>query len=257
MDKVGDMKKPSTLIAVLALTSSLVLAGCSSGTSATESEETPTPEVQSTEAKKPEVQTTEAKPKPEVQKAEPVDLTPTIDETGFGQKDEYVAGAAIVTVPDVPEIVGKFITVSMNFLDADGNILATTEDVQSPSWPGEQMIFTPLTDVTGTVASVTVAISVSQHGGGDPAQAPLPALQTNDIVEDYSSWQPAFQFTNDGEQLDNLGFHAVCRNAEGAIIGSGVAFPSLVPAGGAIRIEPSIFGLASAPTECYGVLTYW
>src|SRR5690625_3956548 len=66
-------------------------------------------------------------------------VTVELTEAGFAQRDEYVQGIAVVTTED-DRAVGEFVTVSMNFLDASGEIVGTSDQVESFSWVGQDLV---------------------------------------------------------------------------------------------------------------------
>lgn len=188
---------------------------------------------------------------------EPNSDAASIAETGFGQQGQYATGIAVVQAED-DSAVDRFITVSMNFLDAAGDVIATETQTESFSWADQRLIIPVFnSDVGGKeVSSVeaTLAFGSSNAGTGEP----LDDLTTEEIEQSQNGERTtaSFLLTNPGaEQLGDLRVGVLCRDEAGAIIGGGAEYPELVPAAGEIRLEadPMVSGL---PVECEASVNY-
>ncbi len=188
------------------------------------------------------------------------DEEPTVEivDFGFGQTDCCTLGIVIATT-DSEAAVGESVTVTVNFLDADGQILETVEQVESFSWVGQELVLpvTPyqLTDAD-TVASMDPSVSLSDYGS-EPMEAPLPVLDATEISKnDYGGYTASFAFANDTDaDLEDLRVGVVCYNAAEEIIGGTSAYPALAPAGKTIRIDadPTV---AAMPESCKAFVNY-
>jgi hypothetical protein len=189
---------------------------------------------------------------------EPSAPTVEILESGFGQREDSVQGIAIVTTDD-EAAVGEFVTVSMNFVDKTGAILATEEQVESFNWVGQKLVL-PVTlylDTPGTVASVEASASLSDYGIPTEALAPLPTLEATQVGKgEYGTVAAAFELTNQTDaDLTDLRVGVVCRDAGGTIVGGASDYPSLVAAGQTIRLDVDVT-TSGVPDACTAYPNY-
>ncbi len=181
-------------------------------------------------------------------------------DSGFGQRDEYVRGAVIVTTNN-PASVGEYFTTSVNFIDQAGTIIQTQEQVESFSWDGQQLavpLFLRLDDPESTVASIDASVSISDHGSPQKSRPELPVLDSESIIEnpDGGGELAAFTFTNPtDEDLSGLRIGVVCYDATGKIIGGGVDYPNLAAAGKSMRIDANVTTGVS-PSSCRAFPSY-
>jgi len=168
-------------------------------------------------------------------------------ETGFGQREEYVQGIAVVTA----EPVGEFVTVSMNFLDDSGQIVATEEQVESVSRVGQQLVlpvWLSLDDSKTKVASVEATASISDYGTSGEDYPDLGTYETSEIAKD--GYTAKFRLTNPtDETVESARIGVVCYNDRGDVIGGGSDYPELWPAGGEIVVDASIT-TTGKPAKC-------
>lgn len=190
---------------------------------------------------------------------EPSAPTVEIVESGFGQPDEYVQGIAIVTTND-EEAVGEFVTVSMNFLDNTGAILATQEQVESFKWNDQQLVLPIQPDLAnrpGTVASVEASAAVSDYGMPTEPLTPLPTLEATEVGEgQYGAVTATFELTNETDaDLTDLRVGVVCRDAGGTINGGASNYPSLVAVGQTVRLDVDVT-TSGVPETCTAYPNY-
>ena len=179
--------------------------------------------------------------------------------SGFGQSEYSVEGIVVVTT-DSEAALGEFVTVSVNFLDAAGQILATEEQVESLNWVGQELVL-PVTpyDIADNakVASIEPSASLSDYGMTEPAEAPLPVLEATAIKKgEFGGFTASFGFTNETDvDLENLRVGVVCYDAAGKIMGGTSTYPELAPAGKTIRIDadPTV---ATKPASCKAFMNY-
>ena len=182
-----------------------------------------------------------------------------IVDSGFGQSEDVVYGVVVVTANN-KAAVGEFVTVSVNFLDADGQILATEEQVESFNWVGQELVLPVwllLDDPAATVAAIDPSVSISNYGAKS-AEAPLPVLEATEINKNrYGSYVPSFSFMNEtGTDLDNLRVGVVCYDASDSIIGGGSMYPGLAPAGKSIRLDADSLTVTGIPASCKAFMNY-
>lgn len=190
---------------------------------------------------------------------EPTQVDVEIVESGFGQGGDYVQGIVVVTTDD-EAAVGESVTVSVNFLDAGGKILATEEQVESFSWAGQMLVMPVWGDLSdqskAKVATIDPSVSISDYGMGEEAQPELPALQAGEIkAGEYGGFQASFEFTNEGDSdLDSMRVGVVCKDAQGTIIGGGSTYPD-AHTNKTIRIDADLT-VSKKPTTCTAYLNY-
>lgn len=179
-------------------------------------------------------------------------------DSGFGQNEYGTQGIAVVTTDD-EAAVGEMVTVTANFMDAEGQIIATEEQVESFGWVGQELVL-PISvfidDPAVKVDRIDVSASLSDYGSRE-AKDPLPVLEAAEVkAGQYGGHTAAFEFTNEsGTDLEDLRVGVVCYDASAAIIGGTSTYPSLVPAGKTIRIEadPTV---SDDPASCKAFLGY-
>lgn len=181
-----------------------------------------------------------------------------IVDSGFGQEGDYVQGIVVVTNTGEGS-VGEFVTASVNFLDAEGGIISTEEQVESFNWVGQELVL-PILSSTGqpdvTVASMEPSVSLSDYGS-ESGRAPLPVLQATEITPGrFGGYTASFEFTNEtGEDLESLRVGVVCSDEAGEIIGGNSTYPNLAPAGGTIRVDTDVT-VSEQPASCDAYLNY-
>ncbi|WP_207085104.1 hypothetical protein [Nocardioides sp. S5] len=168
-------------------------------------------------------------------------------ETGFGQRDEYVQGIAVVTAGPV----GEFVTVSMNFLDESGQVVATEEQVENVAREGDELVlpvWLSLDDPKVKIASVEATASISDYGSAEEDYPDLGTYETTEITQD--GYTAKFRLINPtDETVESARVGVVCYNAGGDIIGGGSDYPDLWPANGEIVVEASIT-TSGKPAKC-------
>lgn len=190
------------------------------------------------------------------------DEKPTVEivDSGFGQSGEYVQGIVVVTTDDEAAI-GESVTVALNFLDADGQIIATEEQVESFNWVGQELVLPVWLDQSGSkarVASVEPSVSLSDYGMSAEPKAPLPVLDATDIkkAEYGDGFTASFGFTNETDgNLEDLRVGVVCYDGAEKIIGGTSVYPELAPAGKTIRIDADAM-VSEKPAACRAFVNY-
>jgi hypothetical protein len=181
----------------------------------------------------------------------------------FTQSDEYVTGIALVRA-NSEDAVGKFVSLSYNVLDADGQILATEEQIESFSWEGQEIgfpIFVSLDATPGAkAATLDVVADVGDDSYGQEYTTPLPVLEAQSVVEDEygNGYTASFGFTNDGdEKLESMRAAAVCFDKGGKVIGGATTYPDALP-GRTIRIDVEMIDTVKdqKPKTCKAYLNY-
>jgi hypothetical protein len=84
--------------------------------------------------------------------------------TGFGQSGEYAWVTSLVE-NQAEDNVGQFVTVQFNLLDSDGEILASTEQVEALSRADQKLAVGTQVDIPdrGKVAKVEATMEVSDQ----------------------------------------------------------------------------------------------
>lgn len=185
----------------------------------------------------------------------------TLVDSGFGQNGIYVQGIAIVT-NDSEDAVGEFVTVSMNFLDAKGEIVRTEEQVESFSWAGQKLVLPVWLDLSDTpklkIAKVDVSMSLSSHGSSATSLAPMAEIKASSIKKEQygTGYAAVFQLKNAGtEPLEDARVGIVCYSASGKINGGGSDYPSLIAPGKTVRLSVDVT-TSGKPADCTALPNY-
>lgn len=174
-------------------------------------------------------------------------------DSGFGQLDDYVHGVVVVTTGD-PEAVGEFVTVSMNFLDAAGELVGTSEQVETFSWAGQELVLPLPLDLSATpgvaVAAVDVSVSLSDYGLGGSTVDPFEPVVARELRSgELGGTTAVFEVANSTEaDLDGVRIGIVCRDAGGTVIGGTSEYPNLIAVGKAVLVESDVATTGEAAT---------
>lgn len=181
-------------------------------------------------------------------------------DSGFGQNNVYVQGIAVVTSTD-ERAVGEFVTVSMNFLDAAGEIIGTSDQVESYAWPGQELVLPVWFDVSAKpgveVANVDASVSISDHGMTNDEVEPLAAVTSTEIRPGvYGGYTAVFDLQNPTTtDLTSPRVGIVCYDQEDKIIGGKGEFPNLIAAGKSILLESDVT-TSGMPARCVAHTSY-
>lgn len=179
---------------------------------------------------------------------------PTLGEVGFGQRDTYVQGVAVVTAPE--DGSAHFVVVTMNAYDETGELIATEEQTESFSWPGQRLnipVWFSL-DEGQIVASVDADVTLSNESG-EAELAPIEPVTTTDIASDeYGQVTAKFTLTNDtDEDMKDLRIGVACYDATDTIVGGTQDYPDVVGAGRDYLLEADLL-VTGVPVRCDATL---
>lgn len=171
---------------------------------------------------------------------------------GFGEND-YQVTAAVLIQGEASGQTGEFVTASVNFLDGQGDIVATETRVESLKWDGQQLVI-PVNAYEippGTVKSIdpTVVVTGNKLPGLDIES--IPPARSTEISEGYNGdYQAAFPLTNETD-MDwmNITVGVVCYGEDGKINGGGSSYPGPLLTGKSMRLEASVT-TSSEPDYC-------
>lgn len=186
-------------------------------------------------------------------------VTVEVVDSGFGQLDDYVHG--VVVTSDDDRAVGGFVTATMNLLDASGEVVGTSEQVESLSWAGQELVLPLPLDLSATpgveVAEVDVSISLSDYGLGGDTVEPLETVEAREIrAGEFGTTTAVFEVANPtGSDLDGARIGIVCRDAAGVIIGGTSEYPNLIAAGESALVESAV-ATAGEPASCAAYPNY-
>lgn len=223
----------------------LVLAACSSGGTGNKTGSEPSASSAGSIEPTPETATTEPATEDDGQKA-------TILKSGFGQQNEYVWVTSLVR--NDSSKVGQTVTVQFNLLDAKGTILASDDQVESFSRPGQLLVLgTQIAVQPGQkVAKIEPTLEVEYPGIGSEDAFPAIAVGPVTITSSYGSFEAQAQLSNPtASNLKSPRVGVICYSAAGSIIGGNSIFPDLVPAHGKV-LAKTTGGLYTSkrPAKC-------
>jgi len=171
---------------------------------------------------------------------------------GFGQAEKYVAPIAIVK--NNTQDVGQFVTVNFNLLDKSGTVIASTDQIEQITWPGQELLlpgWEELDSAKTKVAKVEATISVSDPDNSQQALAQYTTGPVKVTEDEFGGYQGSFDVLNpSAEKLTDLRIGVACYNKAGDIIGGTSVYPELVPANGKIKAETSSLTVSGKPNSC-------
>lgn len=175
-------------------------------------------------------------------------------ESGFGQNGDYTQGIVIVESLD-EAVLGEFVEVSVNFLDASGDIIATESQTESFNWVGQELVLPVWLDTSDRgrveVDSIDASFTISEHGMHGEELEPLEQVEAETVREgQYGDTTAEFLLTNDTDETwQGLRLGIVCRDADDTIIGGTSEYPSAIPAGGTSKVEANVT-VSEEPETC-------
>jgi hypothetical protein len=140
--------------------------------------------------------------------------------------------------------VGQFVTVQFNLLDSDGEILASTDQVEDFSRADQKLAVGTQVDIPdgGKVDKVEATMEVSDHPNVDTE--PFPEITTGKVKvakSEYGDLVGRVQVNNPTDkslQAPRLG--VICLDSKDRVIGGGSAYPELVPPAGKVLQEVTL-----------------
>ncbi|RZI96230.1 MAG: hypothetical protein EOO67_00855 [Microbacterium sp.] len=180
----------------------------------------------------------------------PADEQGAIVESGFGQgEDEYVWVTALVE--NKSDRVGQTVTVSFNIKDDSGEVVSTTEQVESFSSPGQMLAVGTQADLDPGVraASVEATLLVEDENtfeGGDD----LGTAKAEYKEGEYGESEARYTVKNPTDKpVKDPRIGVICKDKDGKVNGGGSDFPTLVPPNGEIKLATYVI-VSGAPEGC-------
>ncbi|MFC5677792.1 hypothetical protein [Aeromicrobium endophyticum] len=175
----------------------------------------------------------------------------SIVESGFGQgDDQYVWVTALVE--NKSKKVGQTVTVSFNVKDEAGELLATTDQVESFSSTGQLLALGTQVDVGdgAKAASVEATLLVEDEGAFEGG----PSLGTADAEvsdSEFGGQEARFVVKNPTDKpLKDPRIGVICKDSAGKINGGTSEFPELVPPSGEIKVKTNFMTLSGEAKTC-------
>lgn len=216
----------------------LVLTACGGGSDVTDSATNTAPEASAS---------AQAAATEEPSEAEPAGV---IVKSGFGQEADYAWVTSVVR--NDADAAGQTVTVQYNLKDASGAIIASTDQVESFSRPGELLAVGTQVEVPqGAVPAMLEANLLIEENGIGQDYPEIPVDNVTVGQDEFGEPQVSFEITNPtSEPLQNPRIGVVCLNAAGDVIGGTSEFPTLVPANGTIRVDTLSLITSGQPAVC-------
>jgi hypothetical protein len=173
--------------------------------------------------------------------------------TGFGQSGEYAWVTSLVENQSEGNI-GQFVTVQFSLLDSNGEILASTDQVESFSRADQKLAVGTQVEIPdrGKVAKVEATMEVSDHADVDAE--PFPEITTGNVKvvkSEYGGTVGRVQVSNPTDKsLKSPRVGVICLDAKDRVIGGGSGYPELVPPSGKMLLEVTL--IASGKIERCG-----
>lgn len=166
-----------------------------------------------------------------------------IVESGFGQRDdEYVWVTALVE--NKSDHVGQTVTVSFNVKDKSGEVIATTEQVEGFSRPGQKLAMGTQTDLDPGVRAASVEATLlieDDNTFGSNATPDLGTAEAEVKKGEYGDIEARYRVKNPTDKvLKDLRIGVICKDKSGKINGGGSEYPELVAPSGEIKAATSL-----------------
>jgi hypothetical protein len=164
-------------------------------------------------------------------------------QTGFGQSGEYAWVTSLVE-NQAEDNVGQFVTVQFNLLDSAGEILASTDQVESFSRADQKLAVGTQVEIPdrGEVAKVEATMEVSDHSDVDTE--PFPEITTGKVKvakSEYGGTVGRVQVNNPTDKsLKSPRVDLICLDAKDRVIGGGSSYPELIPPSGRVLTEVTL-----------------
>ena len=154
----------------------------------------------------------------------------TLVDTGFGQRDEYAWVTSLVQNQSADN-VSHFVTVQFNLYDKSGELIASTDQVESFSSADQTMAIGTQVDVPDKkkVAKVEATLAVGDETGGDGEDAPeIKTGKVKVVKDEYGTTVGRFEVYNSTkEALKSVRVGVICYDAKDRVNGGGSAYPDL------------------------------
>lgn len=184
--------------------------------------------------------------------AQPAADQGSIIESGFGQNGPYVRVVALVQ--NNSDHGGQTVTVNFNLKDESGTLVASGDQLESFSWPGQELVLgTQISLPNGvTAASMEATLLVEDKGYFKEQDNPGLAAVEGTVTANPSMGSDATFVLNNptNEPLKDLRVGVICHDASGAVNGGGSGYPTLIPPAGEILFKPTIITQGVA-ADCY------
>lgn len=173
-------------------------------------------------------------------------------ESGFGQGDsEYVWVTALVE--NKSNHVGQTVTVSFNIKNESGEVVATTDQVESFSWPGQKLAVGTQADLDPGVRAASVEATLlveDENTFGTEATDDLGTATADIVKSEYGDVEARYTVKNPtSKPLKDPRIGVICKDKAGKVNGGGSDYPTLVPPSGEIKVETSLI-VSAKPGTC-------
>ena len=167
----------------------------------------------------------------------------TVVESGIGVDGDYAWVTAMV---EHHGLTGEFATVLFNVYDEADELIVSEEQVELLGTAGTTFPIGTLIEIPSgsTVSHVKATVSTSDYGSRDE---PTPVVAPVTAPAD----RPSFHIENStGEDWTDPRIAIVCRDGAGTIVGGGVDFPRMIPAGGDFLVSDAHVTSAGGAASC-------
>lgn len=176
----------------------------------------------------------------------------SVDDTWFSQHDTHVSGIVTVTADD--DAVGRFIYVDVEFLDADGESIATAQRPAIVDWEKQRFALPVEADTTGGhVASMRTTLRTSGEKIGDsgPQIDPVEAYSiTDDGPTTHTASFALHQLPDETQTgVTTLDLGVACFDKGGDLIGGTAENPKIPETGGLLQVKAHVT-TDSRPDSC-------
>jgi hypothetical protein len=170
--------------------------------------------------------------------------------SGFGQgNDEYVWVTALVE--NQSDHGGQTVTVSFNVKDDSGEVVATTQQVESFSWPGQKLAVGTQVDLEPRVRAESVDATLlveDENSFGESSE--LPIVKGTVAKNEFGGNTAKFRIENSASKpLKDPRIGIICEAKNGDINGGTSEYPEFIPPNGEIALTADVI-TSGKPAEC-------
>lgn len=168
---------------------------------------------------------------------------------GFGQERDFATAVGIVE--NTSDHGGQTVTLSVNFLDDAGQVIATASQLESFAYAGQTIALAVQGDVgRGKVAEIEPTLLIEDESTFDESEVTLDPIESRSIRDNFGL-EAEFEIQNPtAEPLQDLRVGIACFNKAGDIIGGGSTYPDLVPPNGTAVFTSSFLTVSEEPASC-------
>lgn len=169
---------------------------------------------------------------------------------GFGRDGDYGFVSSLVKNTSA-DLVGTFVTVQFNLLDAGGELVASESQVEQFTSADQTLAIGTQLERSGKAkvskVEATLELGTADNFAEDQPNFPVGKVKVGE--DEYEGTQATFEVRNPTDASSSARVGIVCFNKAGKIIGGNSEFPDVIPAKGRVLVESSVL-TSGKPDKC-------